>query len=435
MSITYQQAKRIRKTRLSDLISDQIMYEKSVGKGIKKGISLKVRGKIKGITEKFDPLNIAKFLTFGSSLGPALLGHLLGRDVRDIQYFSGRFKPIRENRIRSEKIKPLPRQDVVGDLNEILSKMYKLTATTHENELRRKQLSDNKMEEMEFERERRHQEILDALELLTGKKIKRTTSRIVPTSSGVGAGIVAAGAAGIAAASVASVAARAVPALTRMFLMTPLGLAVTASAALLYLLDKDENPEETTKQILGAVDPGSVSKAIMESAEETTPIEKKKLRILADRPRNKKSYLFWRDKPLQDEYLKEIGWDEKTGTTEEERKRGIDYIDREGRNVGKPISGLTNDEAQSARTEFAKDDPRLKIVSGEMDTKGQMLNRATTENIENKLEPKTTAPEPVVNNTNINSSSNSTTIKKNLPNVRNSESTFQRMIFESTRVV
>ena len=100
-----------------------------------------------------------------------------------------------------------------------------------------------------------------------------------------------------------------------------------------------------------------------------------------------------------------------------------------------PISEMTKDAAQSARTEFAKVDPRLKIVSGEMNTKGEMLNNVTTENIQNRLEPKTKAPEPVVNNTNINSSSTSTVIKKNLPNVRNNESTFQRMLFESTRVV
>jgi hypothetical protein len=36
MSITYQQAKRIRKTGLMGVFADQLMYEKSVGTAIKK---------------------------------------------------------------------------------------------------------------------------------------------------------------------------------------------------------------------------------------------------------------------------------------------------------------------------------------------------------------------------------------------------------------
>jgi hypothetical protein len=433
MSITYQQAKRIRGTKLTDLISDQIMYEQSIAKGIKKGISLKIRGKVKGITEKFDPLNIAKFLTFGSSLGPALLGHMLGRDAKDIQYFSGRFKPIRENKIRADKIKPLPKEDVVGDLNGILTKMYKLMSTTHENELRRKELSDNKMEEMEMERERRHQEVLNALELLTGKKIKRKATRVVPTNTGVGAGTVAAAVAlGAGAATAASVAAKAVPAMMRMFLLSPLGLYITAGAALLSLLYNDEKPEETTKQILGAGDPAAVSTAIMEASAETSAVEKKKMRILADRPKNKKSYLFWRDKEMQDKYLEEIGWDQNTGTTADERQRGVDHIDTEGRNVTKlQPAGTPQPELQF--------DADKRGVSGKLirqnSNAGQKLDEVQKQNLDVKIAPKPKTPPSTTNNTNVNTSQLSTPVKKPLPDVRNHEDSFERMIFESTRVV
>lgn len=433
MSITYQQAKRIRKTKLTDLISDQIMYEKSIAKGIKKGISLKIRGKVKGITEKFDPLNIAKFLTFGSSLGPALLGHLLGRDPRDIQYFSGRFKPIRENRIKADKIRPLPKEDVVGDLNDILSKMYKLMATTHENELRRKELSDNKAEELEMERERRHQEVLNALELLTGKKIKRKAVRVAPTSSGIGAGTVAAAVAlGAGAATVASVAAKAVPAVMRMFLMTPLGLYITAGAALLSLLYNDENPEQTTKQILGAGDPAAVSTAIVEASEETSAIEKKRMSLLADRPKNKKSYLFWRDKEMQDKYLEEIGWDQTTGTTADERQRGVDHIDSQGRNVTKlQPAGTPEPELQISADK--------RSVSGKLirqnSNAGQKLDEVQKQNLDVKIAPPPKTPPQTTNNTNVNTSQMSVPVKRPIPDVRNHEDSFERMIFDSTRVV
>ena len=50
-------------------------------------------------------------------------------------------------------------------------------------------------------------------------------------------------------------------------------------------------------------------------------VERKKQKILADRPSNKKSYVPWKDSDLQQAYLKEIGWDQKTGTTAQERQQ------------------------------------------------------------------------------------------------------------------
>jgi hypothetical protein len=67
MTITYQQAKRIRKSSLTGLIADQLQYEKKIGTAVKKAISLKTRGTIMGLTQKFDPLNIAKILTFSTN--------------------------------------------------------------------------------------------------------------------------------------------------------------------------------------------------------------------------------------------------------------------------------------------------------------------------------------------------------------------------------
>ena len=166
MSITYQQAKRIRKSSLSGLISDQLLYEKKIGTAIKKAISLKTRGAIMGITQKFDPLNIAKFLTFGSSLGPALLGNLTGRDPRDIQYFTNRLKPIREN--TAARIGRVPSAGGgSGELNSVLKKIYTLMQASHNDEIKRLELSKNLDEEKQLEEKKRHKELLEAL---TGKK-------------------------------------------------------------------------------------------------------------------------------------------------------------------------------------------------------------------------------------------------------------------------
>ena len=53
-NLTYQKARRIRGTKLTDLLADQLLYEPTIGKAIKKTISLKTQSSIKGIKEKFD---------------------------------------------------------------------------------------------------------------------------------------------------------------------------------------------------------------------------------------------------------------------------------------------------------------------------------------------------------------------------------------------
>ena len=90
MSITYQQAKRIRKTGVMSLFADQLMYEKKVTTAIKKTISLKTRGKIMGVTQYLDPLNIAKM--FGGRMGVGIMGNLTSRSSADMQHFGGKSK-------------------------------------------------------------------------------------------------------------------------------------------------------------------------------------------------------------------------------------------------------------------------------------------------------------------------------------------------------
>jgi hypothetical protein len=169
MSITYQQAKRIRNTGLMSLFADQLMYEKKISTAIKKTVSLKTRGAVMGITQKFDPLNIAKILTFGSALGPAMLGHLMGRDPRDIQYFTGRFKPIREKTKTADKITKLPGGSI-GDegMSVVLRKMYRLMAANQADNIKRKELAKNREEELALEDEKRHKELIEALSNLSG---------------------------------------------------------------------------------------------------------------------------------------------------------------------------------------------------------------------------------------------------------------------------
>lgn len=118
------------------------------------------------------------------------------------------------------------------------------------------------------------------------------------------------------------------PKIARFFLMNPIGagllLGTLTLVKLIELLAKDKNPEETTKSILNAGTPDTaMAEAIMQTAEAPDAEKQvKKQNLLANRPKNKKSFIFYKDSELQKDYLKEIGWDEKTGTTAEERSRG-----------------------------------------------------------------------------------------------------------------
>jgi hypothetical protein len=164
-NLDYQRARRIRNTGFADLLSDQLAGDTTIRGAIGKTISLKTQSKIKGIKEKFDPLNIAKFLTGGSSLGPALLGKLTGRSEKDIQYFSGRMRPIRE-RGTASRIGREPGTGMSEGVNEMLRKIYYLMQITRERDLQRSDTELNFAEEKKLEDEKRHKELLKVLSKL-----------------------------------------------------------------------------------------------------------------------------------------------------------------------------------------------------------------------------------------------------------------------------
>jgi hypothetical protein len=159
--LNYQQAKQVRERSIKDLIADELIRGKGVGGAIKGAIGLRTEARIKGIKEKFDPLNIVKFLTFGSRLGPALYGKLFGRSRKDIEYFTGRASAIGE---RKKKITGLPGdgEDTSGMkvvLNQILSFLQK----SHEDDMILREKENNLRESAKLDDDRRHNELLKAL--------------------------------------------------------------------------------------------------------------------------------------------------------------------------------------------------------------------------------------------------------------------------------
>lgn len=86
----YGKAEGIRKKGLAGLITDNLVEGQGIGSSFGSAISDRTKATFTGIQEKFDPLNIAKKLTGGSNLAPALLGRLTGRKQSTIEHFASK---------------------------------------------------------------------------------------------------------------------------------------------------------------------------------------------------------------------------------------------------------------------------------------------------------------------------------------------------------
>lgn len=131
-----------------------------------KTISLRSQARIKGIKEKFDPLNIVKFMTMGSRFGPALFGKLTGRNQKDIDYFTGRTKSVVGTRNTADKLKKVGGDGDSGGINEQLSKIFSFLKNSRDEDVRLKQTSENFDEEIAMEKEKRHKELVNTLQKL-----------------------------------------------------------------------------------------------------------------------------------------------------------------------------------------------------------------------------------------------------------------------------
>ncbi len=90
--MNYYDAARIRKKGFANLMTDKLTSGQGIVSSLRETLSDRSKAKSMAFKEKFDPLNIAKFLTGGSNLAPAILGRLTGRSKEDIGYFTGKRK-------------------------------------------------------------------------------------------------------------------------------------------------------------------------------------------------------------------------------------------------------------------------------------------------------------------------------------------------------
>ena len=157
----YQKARILRSKSFADVIAANIVSGKSIKSSIKEGISGKFKAHVTGIKEKFDPLNIASALTGGSSLAPALLGRMTGRDPNDVKYFGGNTKLLRN--ISGPSSAKIGKVQTGTPSDVILTRIFNFMKRSHDSEMKRFELINNKREEDEMEKQKRHDELVKAL--------------------------------------------------------------------------------------------------------------------------------------------------------------------------------------------------------------------------------------------------------------------------------
>ena len=164
----YSTAENIRKRGLSATLTDKLLSGAPIGHSIKSSIAERTKASIVGMKQKFDPLNIARVLTGGSKLGPAILGRLTGRSQEDMEFFSGK-RSKKDPNYTSIGEGPPKKLKVDDTKSDILAKMYNFM---HQDiDLKEKQIKDEKKYKKEIDsiKQRRLEELIAAIE---GKDIR-----------------------------------------------------------------------------------------------------------------------------------------------------------------------------------------------------------------------------------------------------------------------
>lgn len=162
----YRTAGNIRGSSLSSLMTDKILSGKGVGSALSGAISDKFKARATGVKEKFDPMNIAKFMTGGSRLGPAIMGKLTGRSQSDINYFAGN-KKSKGSYTQVPTSLSTPGEGLGGSAINVLSKMLAFMMKSREQDVKKKETAKQFIEEQKVEEQRRQDEFLKLLKEYT----------------------------------------------------------------------------------------------------------------------------------------------------------------------------------------------------------------------------------------------------------------------------
>jgi len=418
----YYEARRIRKQGFTSLLARKLAEgDKGIFSSIGATLSERQKARMTGLKEKFDPLNIAKFLTGGSKLGPAILGNLLGRTKSDISYFTGQ-------RPTSTKINRLESDD--SGLSDILSKMLTYMKNVNEENQKNKQKENNFKEELELERLKRHKELIAAL---TNRQYEGTATAVKIEQQGQSLFDMITDLFGVAGGAIT-----AFKWLGRLggFLASPLALGGLTVVGIAYAMYKmlsdpsgyDNDPDSDFNRGLRATQRVGGIAGVREMMEkrEKLPEYERTMEDIKDFQR-----LNNLGEPATDAQLSGFS---KRGT--ESAKAVEDYKKMRDRGeipvVEKLFRGGQPSQQDRSSIELGTTPPEVESAPAS----GQQLERSQADNLNLKVQDKVSQQQDVVNTRRIdNAVSEQVPTPKNLPAVRNLEPTFESMILDNTRTI
>ena len=441
----YQKAKDIRGTSFGDLMAKKLIGGGGIGESFKSTISEKTKAKMTGFKQAFDPLNMAKFMTGGSSLGPALLGKILGRSKKDIKFFAGKTRKGRGG----STLDNLMGED--NEISSILLNIEDLLKKSLEDDQFQKDKENNFAEERESERLRRHKELMEAI---TGKKYSGKASATKTSEDKKEEEDTI-----IAAFGLKDIAKSALKGLGTLatWAVGPIGgviLGAASAGAIGYFLVKALTSESGYEDVNSALSKG------LRQAESVGGLagakdEEDRIRKLPEYERTMAEIENYEKTYNEGEKLNDIQLEPFIKKGPEAAKAVQDYKAKRDGRTATPVNQATQTPTSTETGESST--PSASPMAGgsagtgatgssstpaggeasvamESPNMGSQLQNVQSENLDMKLPESAEDPAIQVNNS-VKTSSPSTERKDFLPPVRNLEETFQRMILYSTRVV
>jgi hypothetical protein len=172
--MNYYDAARIRKKGFANLMTDKLASGQGVISSFRGALSDRSKAKSLAMKEKFDPMNIAKFLTGGSNLAPAIVGRLTGRSKEDIGYFTGK-RQYQYTPRQSSYWQRWNNPNMSGGskkATEVLEKIVSFMEKSNEEDIKEQEIMDSYNELNEYIKRDNHKEVVDVFKQAIKNKRK-----------------------------------------------------------------------------------------------------------------------------------------------------------------------------------------------------------------------------------------------------------------------
>ena len=172
----YAKAAKIRKKGFGDMFAEKILAGGGIKESLKSTFSEKGKATIKGLKQKVDPMQWMK--NIGGNAGAAIYGRLRGRSQEDTEDITGlKAEKSKKSGVTdtADKISPL---ESGNDFLTTLTQIHELLTKREEESTKEREETNNFAEENKSEKDRRHNELIAAI---TGKPIKETKEKATAT--------------------------------------------------------------------------------------------------------------------------------------------------------------------------------------------------------------------------------------------------------------